>query len=100
MTIQLIVEGYGEVHALPVLLRRFIEAAQDWEIKIARYAPINLYVEKTYRSLYALPLNSLNAAQFLFCFIWIERIVGRFRLANGNLVPGPRVGAPSSASLK
>ena len=28
MTIQLIVEGYGEVHALPVLLRRFIEAAQ------------------------------------------------------------------------
>ena len=36
MTIQLMVEGYGEVHALPVLLRRFIEAAQDWEIKIAR----------------------------------------------------------------
>ena len=36
MTIQLIVEGYGEVDAFPVLLRRFIEAAQAWEIKIAR----------------------------------------------------------------
>ena len=36
MTIQLMIEGYGEVHALPVLLRRFIEAAQTREIKIAR----------------------------------------------------------------
>ena len=36
MTIRLIVEGYGKVDVLPVLLRRFIEAAQDWEIKIAR----------------------------------------------------------------
>lgn len=36
MTIQLMVEGYGEVHALPVLLRRFIKAAQTREIKIAR----------------------------------------------------------------
>ena len=36
MTIQLIVDGYGEVHALPVLLRRFIEAAQTREIKTAR----------------------------------------------------------------
>ncbi len=36
MTIQPIVEGYGEVDAFPVLLRRFIEAAQAWEMKIAR----------------------------------------------------------------
>ena len=36
MTIQLIVEGYGEVDAFPVLLRRFIEAAQAWEINLAR----------------------------------------------------------------
>ena len=36
MTIQLMVGGYGEVHALPVLLRRFIEAAQTREIKTAR----------------------------------------------------------------
>ena len=36
MTLQPIVEGHNEVDALPVLLRRFIEAAQAWEIKIAR----------------------------------------------------------------
>ena len=36
MTIQLMVGGYGAVHAWPVLLRRFIEAAQTREIKIAR----------------------------------------------------------------
>ena len=36
MTIQLMGEGYGEVHAWPVLLRRFIEAAQTREIKTAR----------------------------------------------------------------
>ena len=36
MTLQPIVEGHNEVDALPVLLRRFIEAAQAWEINIAR----------------------------------------------------------------
>ena len=33
MTLQPIVESHDEVDALPVLLRRFIEAAQAWEIK-------------------------------------------------------------------
>lgn len=32
MTIQPIVEGHGEVNAVPVLLRRLVDEAQTWEI--------------------------------------------------------------------
>ena len=34
--IQPVVEGYGEVQALPVLLRRLLEMAGAWEVKISR----------------------------------------------------------------
>ena len=36
MIIQPIVEGYGEVEAFPVLLRRFVEEAQAWTVNIGR----------------------------------------------------------------
>ena len=36
MNIQPIVEGHGEVAAVPVLLRRFIAEAQAWRVKIGR----------------------------------------------------------------
>lgn len=36
MMIQPIVEGYGEVEAVPILLRRFIEEANAWDIVIGR----------------------------------------------------------------
>ena len=36
MNIQPIVEGYGEVVAAPVLLRRFVEEAQVWQVNIGR----------------------------------------------------------------
>lgn len=36
MMIQPIVEGYGEVEAVPILLRRFIEEANAWDIAIGR----------------------------------------------------------------
>ena len=36
MNIQPIVEGYGEVEALPVLLRRFVAEAQIWSVDIGR----------------------------------------------------------------
>lgn len=36
MNIQPIVEGHGEVAAVPVLLRRFIEEAQAWRVNIGR----------------------------------------------------------------
>ncbi len=41
MIIQPIVEGYGEVEAFPVLLRRFVEEAQAWTVNIGR--PIRSY---------------------------------------------------------
>ena len=34
--IQPVVEGYGEVEALPVLLRRFLAKACAWEVKISK----------------------------------------------------------------
>ena len=34
MIIQPIVEGYGEVAAFPVLLRRLVEEAQAWNVSI------------------------------------------------------------------
>ena len=34
MKIQPVVEGYGEVEALPVLLRRFTAAAGRWDVEI------------------------------------------------------------------
>ncbi|MCY4074068.1 MAG: DUF4276 family protein [Acidobacteria bacterium] len=36
MKIQPIVEGHGEVEALPVLLRRFIDAAQVWTVGVGQ----------------------------------------------------------------
>ena len=36
MKIQPIVEGYGDVKALPVLLRRFIERTQLWTVEVGR----------------------------------------------------------------
>ena len=36
MIIQPIVEGYGEVAAFPVLLRRLVEEAQVWTVSIGR----------------------------------------------------------------
>ena len=36
MVIQPIVEGYGEVEAFPVLLRRFVEETQAWTVNIGR----------------------------------------------------------------
>lgn len=36
MTIQPIVEGHGDVAAVPVLLRRFVEEAQVWSVRIGR----------------------------------------------------------------
>ncbi len=36
LTIQPIVEGHGEVAAVPVLLRRLVEASQAWGVKIGR----------------------------------------------------------------
>ena len=36
MKIQPVVEGHGEVRAVPVLLRRLIEEAQAWEVRISR----------------------------------------------------------------
>ena len=36
MVIQPIVEGYGEVKAFPVLLRRLVEEAQAWTVNIGR----------------------------------------------------------------
>lgn len=35
-TIQLVVEGDGEVEAVPVLLRRFVDEAQAWPVQIGR----------------------------------------------------------------
>ena len=36
MTVQPIVEGYGEVEAVPVLLRRLRDEAQTWEVRVSR----------------------------------------------------------------
>ena len=36
MTLQPIVEGYGEVEAVPVLLRRLRDEAQTWEVRVSR----------------------------------------------------------------
>lgn len=36
MTIQPIVEGHGDVAAVPVLLRRFVEVAEVWSVSIGR----------------------------------------------------------------
>ena len=36
MNIQPIVEGHGEVAAVPVLLRRFVEEAQAWRVEISK----------------------------------------------------------------
>ena len=36
MTIQPIVEGHGDVTAVPVLLRRFVAEAQAWPVRIGR----------------------------------------------------------------
>ena len=36
MKIQPIVEGYGDVAALPILLRRFVEEAQVWPVQVGR----------------------------------------------------------------
>ena len=48
MTIQPIVEGYGDVAAFPVLLRRFVEEAQVWPVHIGRpiRRPRNQLVEE------------------------------------------------------
>ena len=36
MTIQPIVEGHGDVEAVPVLLRRLVDEAQTWEVGVGR----------------------------------------------------------------
>ena len=36
MNIQPVVEGHGEVEAVPVLLRRLIEEAESWDVGVAR----------------------------------------------------------------
>lgn len=36
MTIQPIVEGHGEVDAVPILLRRFVDEARAWPVQIGR----------------------------------------------------------------
>ena len=36
MKIQPIVEGYGEIFAVPILLRRLCDEAQAWGLEIAR----------------------------------------------------------------
>ncbi len=36
MTIQPIVEGHGDVSAIPVLLRRFVEQTQTWAVQVGR----------------------------------------------------------------
>ncbi len=77
MTIQLIVEGYDESTRIACSFAplhrgraslgdkargRFAVRARNWRVK------------KTYRSLYALSLNSLHAAQFLFCLTAIQSV--------------------------
>ena len=49
MIIQPIVEGYGEVAAFPVLLRRLVEEAQAWNVSIGRpiRRPRSQLVQKT-----------------------------------------------------